>query len=182
MLQLNIYSVSIREIFLTLLAQRGAYGYELRQAVEREFADLLPAMNAGQIYTTLARLERDGLVAGRDIAEDSRGKRIYDITAAGRIALSQWIASPVPGTRLKDEFFMKFVIVVAAGLAEPQTLLDGQRREYLQSLRDLDALLESRPGNPTAELLVEGAVLHLKADLEWLDLIAERVPARKESE
>jgi DNA-binding PadR family transcriptional regulator len=171
----------MREIFLTLLSRRGAYGYELRQAVEREFPDLLPAMNAGQIYTTLARLERDGLVVGRDIVEDSRGKRVYDITDAGRAVLAEWIASPVPGTRLKDDFFMKFVMVVASELAEPRALLDGQRREYLQSLRDLDGLLESRPESATTELLVEGAILHLKADLEWLDLIEQRVPAQEQS-
>jgi DNA-binding PadR family transcriptional regulator len=172
----------MREIFLSLLSQRGAYGYELRQALEREFGDMLPTMNAGQIYTTLARLERDGLVEGQDVIEDSRGKRVYDITDAGRAVLEEWIASPVPGTRLKDEFFMKFVIVVAAGLAEPRALLDGQRREYLQSLRDLDGLLdETGSRGATTELLVEGAILHLKADLEWLDLIEQRVPAQKES-
>jgi hypothetical protein len=81
----------------------------------------------------------------------------------------------VPGTRLKDEFFMKFVVVVAAGLAEPRALLDRQRREYLQSLRDLDALLAANGKGLSAELLVEGAVLHLKADLDWLDLIEQRL-------
>jgi DNA-binding PadR family transcriptional regulator len=165
----------MRELFLTLLTGRSAYGYELRQTLEREFGDLLPALNAGQIYTTLARLERDGLIAGEDVPEDTRGKRIYTLTAAGKAVLSEWIESPVPGTRLKDEFFMKFVLVVGAGLAEPRTLLDGQRREYLQSMRDLDALLQTRAKSPTAELLVEGAILHLKADLEWLDMIDQRV-------
>jgi DNA-binding PadR family transcriptional regulator len=119
-------------------------------------------------------------VVGRDVNADSRGKRVYDITDMGRAVLAEWIASPVPGTRLKDEFFMKFVVVVAAGLAEPRALLDGQRREYLQSLRDLDGLLETRPGSATTELLVEGAILHLKADLEWLDLIEQRVSAQEQ--
>jgi len=73
---------------------------------------------------------------------------------------------------------MKFVIVVAAGLAEPRELLDGQRREYLQSLHDLDNVLETRPGSVTTELLVEGAILHLKASLEWLELIADRTLAK----
>jgi DNA-binding PadR family transcriptional regulator len=165
----------MRELFLTLLSRRQAHGYELRQALEREFGELLPAMNAGQIYTTLARLERDGLVSGEDVVEDSRGKRVYQITDAGRAVLADWLATPVPGTRMKDEFFMKFVLAVAAGLAEPRALLDGQRREYLQSLRDLDGLLTTSPGSVTRELLVEGAILHVKADLAWLDLIEQRV-------
>ena len=101
-------------------------------------------MNAGQIYSTLARLERDGLIVGQDDLSDSRGKRVYTLTDAGRAALSEWIETPVPGTRLKDEFFMKLVLVAGVGLAEPRKLLEGQRREYLQSLRDLDDLLETR--------------------------------------
>jgi DNA-binding PadR family transcriptional regulator len=141
---------------------------------------LLPALNAGQIYSTLARLERDGLVVGQSVEGDSRRKRVYELTKAGRTALAGWIEAPVPGTRLKDEFFMKLVILASAGLAEPKALIAGQRREYLQSLRDLDATLTANGNRPAAELLVEGAVLHLKADLEWLDLIEQRLPMREE--
>ena len=58
---------------------------------------------------------------------------------------------------------------------DPTDLIERQRDEYLQSLRDLDARLAAAAHGPTAELLIEGAVLHLKADLEWLDLIEERL-------
>jgi DNA-binding PadR family transcriptional regulator len=171
----------MRELFLALLAGASGHGYELKQTLEQEFGQLLPALNAGQIYSTLARLERDGLITGEGVAGDSRRKRVYELTESGRAALAGWIETPVPGTRLKDEFFMKFVVVASARLAEPQTLLEGQRREYLQSLRDLDALLAANGKGLTAELLVEGAVLHLKADLEWLDLIEQRLTEREES-
>jgi DNA-binding PadR family transcriptional regulator len=143
----------MKELFLTLLASRRAYGYELRQILEHEFGNLLPAINAGQIYTTLARLERDGLVTAQDIHEDSRGKRVYEVTDLGREVLRKWIDTPEPGARLKDDFFMKFVLVAAAGLAEPRTMLERQRREYLQSMRDLDGLLDSRADSVTTELL-----------------------------
>ena len=168
----------MRELFLALLAGERGHGYELRQALQQEFGDLLPALNAGQIYSTLARLERDGLVLGQDVAGDSRGQRVYELTEAGRAELARWIDTPVPGTRLKDEFFMKLAVVASAGLADPRTVIEGQRREYLQSLRDLDALLAANGKGATAELLVEGAMLHLNADLEWLDLIEQRlIPA-----
>jgi DNA-binding PadR family transcriptional regulator len=170
----------MRELFLALLAGERGYGYELKQTLREEFGDLLPALNAGQIYSTLARLERDGLVVGESVAGDTRRKRVYELTEAGRVALARWIETPVPGTRLKDEFFMKFVVVVSARLAEPKTLIEGQRREYLQSLRDLDALLAANGNGVAAELLVEGAVLHAKADLEWLDLIEQRLTLREE--
>ena len=139
----------MRAPFLALLAARPSHGYELRQTLEQEFGDLLPALNAGQIYTTLARLERDGLVEGREVPGDGRGKRVYALTDAGRAVVNEWIEQPVSGTRLKDEFFMKVVIVAAAGLAPPQALIDAQRQEYLQSLRELNDLLAAngrRPG------------------------------------
>jgi DNA-binding PadR family transcriptional regulator len=171
----------MRELFLALLAGERGYGYELGQALQQEFGELLPALNAGQIYSTLARLERDGLVVGHSVEGDSRRKRVYELTEDGRDALARWVDTPVPGTRLKDEFFMKFVVVVSARLAEPRTMIEGQRREYLQSLRDLDALLEANGRSAAAELLVEGAVLHAKADLEWLDLIEQRLTMPEEA-
>ena len=170
----------MRELFLALLSGDRAHGYELKQSLEQEFGDLLPALNAGQIYTTLARLERDGLVVGQAVPGDTRGKRVYELTEAGRAALADWIELPVSGTRLKDEFFMKFVVVASAHLAEPEQLINGQRREYLQSLRDLNAVLDANGKGPTAELLVEGAILHLKADLEWLELIEQRLALKEE--
>src|SRR5262244_412901 len=118
----------MRELFLALLGSDGAHGYELKQSMEQQFGDLLPALNAGQIYVTLGRLERDGLVVSEEVAGDSRGKRIYELTDVGRDVLAAWIDRPVSGTRLKDEFFMKFVVLVSARLAEPRHLLEGQRR------------------------------------------------------
>ena len=170
----------MRELFLALLSSERTHGYELRQSLQQEFGDLLPALNAGQIYVTLGRLERDGLVVGHPVPGDGRGKREYELTDAGRSALAAWIDAPVPATRLKDEFFMKFVVLASARLTEPRQLLVGQRREYLQSLRDLNTLLEANGKGPAAELLVEGAILHLKADLEWLELIEQRLALTEE--
>jgi DNA-binding PadR family transcriptional regulator len=169
----------MRELFLALLSGERVHGYELKQSFEQEFGDLLPALNAGQIYVTLGRLERDGLVVGQAVPGDSRGKRVYELTEAGRAALAAWIELPVSGRRLKDEFFMKLIVVSSMQLAEPKQLLEGQRREYLQSLRDLNALLGNGKG-PAAELLIEGAILHLRADLEWLELIEQRLATNEE--
>jgi DNA-binding PadR family transcriptional regulator len=170
----------MRELFLALLAGDSGYGYELGQALQQEFGELLPALNAGQIYSTLGRLERDGLVVSQSVEGDSRRKRLYELTEDGRAVLARWIETPVPGARLKDEFFMKLVVVASARLAEPTTVIEGQRREYLQTLRDLDALLAANGKGVAAELLVEGAVLHAKADLDWLDLIEQRLSMREE--
>ena len=158
----------MRYPFLALLAERPAHGYELKQALEHRFGGALPALNAGQIYTTLARLERDGLVSGTDVEGDTRQKRVYELTDAGRRALEEWVEKPASGPRLRDEFFLKLVLAGAAGIADPRRLIERQRREYLQALRDLTAVAQD--GNGVAALLAEGAALHLEADLKWLDL------------
>jgi DNA-binding PadR family transcriptional regulator len=105
---------------------------------------------------------------------------MYRLTEAGRVMLAEWIETPASGRRLKDEFFMKLVVATSVGLAGPEKLIERQRREYLQSLRDLNGVLEANGKGPAAELLVEGAILHLKADLEWLDLIEGRLASREE--
>ena len=152
----------------------------MKRSLEQEFGSLLPALNAGQIYSTLARLERDGLVVGEAVEGDGRGKRLYVLTDAGRRMLAEWIETPASGRGLKDEFFMKLIVASSACLANPEKLIESQRREYLQSLRDLNGVLAANGKGPAAELLVEGAILHVKADLEWLELIEQRLALGEE--
>lgn len=165
----------MRNALLALLAEGPTHGYELKLAFERVFGAVWGSINVGQIYTTLGRLERDGLVRSREVEQSGRpDKRVYELTDAGGEALGQWLAQPVEGARLKDEFFMKLMLSALAG-GEPVQLLDRQRTQYLQSLRDLDALaLETEADSPT-HLLIEGAMLHLQADLRWLDRCEERL-------
>jgi DNA-binding PadR family transcriptional regulator len=171
----------MRNAFLALLAKEPAHGYELKQALDAIFGGVWPPLNAGQIYTTLGRLERDGLVRSAHVAQAHRpDKRVYELTPDGRAELEAWIDAPVEGPSLKDEFFMKLVLAQTAGLNsahDPISLIDRQRRRYFQTLRDLNeaARRADEEGNQTAALLVEGAILHLKADLEWLDLCEQRL-------
>jgi DNA-binding PadR family transcriptional regulator len=169
----------MRHEFLALLAERPRHGYELGQLVRQRLGDLLPPLNAGQIYTTLQRLERDGLVSSESVPEDGRNKRVYAITETGRGELEGWVSTPVPGTRLKDEFIMKLVFAGLGGLADPKELIDAQRREYLQSLRDLTEVGDGDRGGVVG-LLVEGAALRLDADLRWLELCEQRLVVKEE--
>jgi DNA-binding PadR family transcriptional regulator len=161
---------------LALLASGPAHGYELKQALEQRFGAVLAPLNAGQIYTTLARLERDGLVDDDAVAQNGRpNKRVYRLTEQGRAELRQWVADHTPATRLKDDFFIKLVLAKAAGIADPLELIDRQRSAYLQALRSLDDVAAQADGDVTAALLVEGAALHLEADLKWLDLCERKL-------
>jgi DNA-binding PadR family transcriptional regulator len=161
---------------LALLAAGPAHGYELKQALEQRFGAVLAPLNAGQIYTTLQRLERDGLVDDDAVAQNGRpNKRVYRLTDQGRTELRSWVADSTPATRLKDDFFIKLVLAEAAGIADPLELIDRQRSAYLQALRSLDDVAADTNGDVTAALLVEGAALHLEADLKWLDLCERRL-------
>jgi DNA-binding PadR family transcriptional regulator len=161
---------------LAMLARSPAHGYELKRELEQHFGAALPPLNTGQIYTSLARLERDGLVDVEGVAQDSRpNKRVYRVTPEGQAALDEWVTTPTPGTRLRDEFFMKLVLAGRAGIADPRVIIERQRGEYLQALRDLDRLQAATNGDAAQSLLIEGAALHLEADLKWLALCEERL-------
>jgi DNA-binding PadR family transcriptional regulator len=161
---------------LALLANGPAHGYELKSAMEQRFGAVLPPLNAGQIYTTLGRLERDGLVEDDAVAQNGRpNKRVYRLTEQGKLDLAGWVADSTPQTRLKDDFFIKLVLARAAGIADPLELIDRQRAAYLKALRDLDDVAAQAGDDETAALLVEGAALHLEADLKWLDLCEQRM-------
>jgi DNA-binding PadR family transcriptional regulator len=172
----------LRYPFLALLATSPAHGYELKQAFEALFGDVWPELNFGQVYTTLARLERDGLVRGQEVAQEHRrDKKVYEVTSAGEEVLRTWIGAPVDVPWLKDEFFMKLVLARLTGAADEDELIDRQRGVYLQTLDELTDQARRRHGEDAwvPSLLIEGAALHLEADLKWLDLCEEALLARR---
>ncbi|HEY7731802.1 MAG TPA: helix-turn-helix transcriptional regulator [Gaiellaceae bacterium] len=171
----------MRYPFLALLASGPAYGYELKQALEQRFGAALAPVNAGQVYTTLQRLERDGLVEGEGVPGDTRQKRVYTLTGAGRTALAGWVTASTPATRLRDEFFLKLVLAGTSGIADPRALIERQRRDVLIALRALGEANGAAP-DPVASLLAEGAALHLEADLRWLDLCESRLLVREDTD
>jgi DNA-binding PadR family transcriptional regulator len=160
---------------LALLAAEPAHGYELKQSFEARFGAVWPPVNIGQIYTTLQRLERDHLIRGSEVEQSGRpAKNVYEITEAGYRALAEWLRETTPGPRIRDEFFMKVVLARLAGIADPQAMLDRQRQAFLQELRDLNNVaMQASNESTVTRLLIEGASLHLQADLKWLDLCEE---------
>jgi DNA-binding PadR family transcriptional regulator len=163
---------------LALLAAGPAHGYQLKRSFESRFGAVWPPVNIGQVYTTLQRLERDGLVNGYEVEQSARpAKHVFEITEAGRQALSEWLQEASPEPRVRDEFFMKLVLAGLAGVADPLDLLGRQRDVFLQELRDLNDLARRRNGGSGAvtQLLIEGAALHLQADMKWLDLCEEKL-------
>ena len=167
----------MRQPLLALLAKEPAHGYELKLALEQIFGQAYPSPNIGQIYVTLKRLEQDGLVRSEDVEQTNRpNKRVYELTPAGRQAVRAWVEEPSEGPRIRDEFFIKLILAPMAGLSDRMSLMNTQRRHYLGIMRNLTELqAETDPADTAARLLIEGAVLHLQADLDWLERCLEEL-------
>jgi DNA-binding PadR family transcriptional regulator len=166
--------VSVRHAMLALLSEGPKYGLQLREEFEAGTGEVWP-LNVGQVYTTLQRLERDGLVCSQDVVQTTRpNKRVYELTDAGREAVLTWMDRPSDGPRVRDDFFMKLALSENAGAADRLGLINRQRRHYLSQMRALTELVADSD-RPIPELLIEGAMLHLQADLDWLQRCQEEL-------
>ncbi|MCA9939359.1 MAG: PadR family transcriptional regulator [Anaerolineales bacterium] len=171
--------MSVRNAILGLLAHRPRHGYELHDAFEAmvggvENWDLKPA----QVYTTLARLEKKGLVV-EDSVEQAGGpeKHIYTVTDAGMAELRAWFSEPVTSDRRRDEFFLKLMLSVAITEGDPRRLIYVQRASLYKELHAITA--QRSRVDPRSELayvlLLDQAVMHLEADLRWLEMVEARL-------
>jgi DNA-binding PadR family transcriptional regulator len=160
-----------QEVVLALLAKEPSYGYQLRARLRQALGPLGDAMNDGQVYVTLARLEKAGQVVCERTAgdPDRPDRKMYALTGAGQQRVAEWLVEvswPKPDLA---EFHLKLVAAAAAGLADPITIVDTQRRELLRRLRDAQRAAMAEPERSPAGLLLEGIVLRLQADLRWLE-------------
>ena len=162
-----------QEVVLAMLAKEPSQGYQLRARMNDALGPLGEALNAGQVYVTLGRLEKAGLVAVEEAPEaagpSDRDRKVYVLTAAGQQRVAEWLAEvswPRPDLA---EFHLKLIAAAAAGLADPISIVDAQRRELLRRLRDAQRAEMAVPDGSDAALLLEGIVLRLQADLRWLE-------------
>jgi len=160
-----------QEVVLALLAKEPSHGYQLRARLREALGPVGEGMNAGQIYVTLARLEKAGLVASEPDAglPDRPDRKVYALTADGQQRVAGWLTEvswPRPDLA---EFHLKLIAAAAARLADPLTIVDVQRRELLRRLRDAQRAALAEPDGSDAGLLLEGIVLRLQADLRWLE-------------
>jgi DNA-binding PadR family transcriptional regulator len=161
-----------QEVVLALLAKEPSQGYQLRARLDEALGPLGEGLNAGHIYVTLSRLEKTGMVV---LEEPPGGKaqpadrKVYRLTPSGQERVFQWLSEvswPRPDLA---EFHLKLIAAAQAGLADPVSIVDAQRRELLRRLRDAQRAAMEEPDLSTAGLLLEGVVLRLQADLHWLE-------------
>jgi DNA-binding PadR family transcriptional regulator len=162
-------------VVLAMLAKEPSYGYELRARLGAALGPFGDGLSGGQVYVTLARLEKAGLVRSQPTeSEEDRGadgpeRKAYAVTPAGAERVADWLAEVSwPKPDLAD-FHLKLVAAAAGGLADPISIVDAQRRELLRRLRDAQRAAMAETPQSDGALLLEGVVLRLQADLRWLE-------------
>jgi DNA-binding PadR family transcriptional regulator len=170
--------MSVRQSLLAILDQGPCYGYQLRSEFGRRTGSTWP-LNVGQIYTTLDRLERDGLVAKGHT--DAQGHVYWTITDAGRGEAREWLALPVrraSGTR--DELALKLAIAATLPGVDVVEVIRIQRAATTAQLDELSAATfdGSDPDGPEGlawTLVVDSMIVQTEAELRWLDRTEERL-------
>ncbi|WP_326825205.1 PadR family transcriptional regulator [Streptosporangium sp. NBC_01639] len=158
--------MAIRQGLLALLSQGPRYGYQLRAEFEASTGATWP-LNIGQVYTTLSRLERDGLVAPGE--QDDQGRVVYTITEAGRAELERWFSTPVTQSdRPRDELVIKLALAVTAS-ADVRPVIQAQRTTTMRTLQELTRAKRASAAGPAQRLVLDSMIFQAEAEQRWLD-------------
>lgn len=171
--------MSVRQSLLALLDEGPRYGYQLRQEFERRTGGTWP-LNVGQVYQTLARLERDGLVSPVGTTEEGvEGQLFYRITDEGRQAVRDWFASPVDRVApARDELAIKLALAVTVPGVDVRDVVQRQRTATLRALQSYTRLkvTPEASGDEAADgaelawsLVLESLIFAAEAEVRWLD-------------
>ncbi|WP_406400826.1 PadR family transcriptional regulator [Streptomyces sp. NBC_00879] len=170
--------MSIRHGLLALLEHGPRYGSQLRTEFESRTGATWP-LNVGQVYTTLSRLERDGMVA--QSGEDEAGHALYAITEAGHTELWNWFATPVDrSSPPRDELAIKLAMAVGAPGVDIRNVIQSQRHHTVKAMQDYTRLkaqaLAAIESGGSAErddvawlLVLEQLIFQTEAEARWLD-------------
>lgn len=161
--------MSIRHGLLALLESGPRYGYQLRAAFEQSTGATWP-LNIGQVYTTLSRLERDGLVQA--LPEVEGGQRPYEITPAGRTEVARWFLTPVSRTdRPRDELVIKLALALTNPGVDVRTVVQAQRTATMRTLQEFTRLKKQPPNREELSwrLVLDAMIFQAEAEVRWLD-------------
>jgi DNA-binding PadR family transcriptional regulator len=178
--------MSVKFALLGILSERDRHGYDLKDAFDERVGEFW-ALNFGQIYSTLDRLEREGLVERRSEPQEKRpDRKIYRITQKGRRELEEWLSKPVLRPRaLRDEVFIKLLFHDPDDREALIELIHKQKQVYMEHMQGLTRRkfeLSKRPDRAqlfVTELLMDAALFHAEADLKWLAQTEQKLIARR---
>ena len=156
--------MSVRHSLLAILAQGPCYGHQLRQEFDRRTGGTW-SINAGQVYQTLDRLERDKLIEAAGL--DSEGRELYAITSAGEAAVQTWLSTPVLRTE-RDELAIKLALAVTLPGSDAAAVIAAQRHASRAAVSMLGAASASDLGEA---VVLASLIATAEADLQWLDAV-----------
>jgi DNA-binding PadR family transcriptional regulator len=168
--------MSVRQALLALLDQEPMYGAQLRAQFERRTGGTWP-LNVGQVYQTLTRLERDGLVEAAG-APDHEGRIAYRLTEAGRTASAAWWTTPVDRAEApRDELVIKLALAVTVPGVDVPRVVQTQRTQTLRQLQDLTRLKQQADAHADLAwlLVLDNLVFAAEAEVRWLDHVEARL-------
>ena len=167
--------MSVRHALLALLSERPKFGLRLRQEFESRTGEVWP-LNVGQVYTTLQRLERDGLVESDD-AEGEGLQKVFKITADGGRELNLWLRTPpdsVPPPR--DEMVIKVLVAVTVPGVDVRGILQVHRRHLVEVMQRYTHLkAEAAEHDVALALVVDAELFRLEGVLRWVDAAETRL-------
>jgi DNA-binding PadR family transcriptional regulator len=167
--------MSIRHALLALLSEGPKYGLQLRQEFEARTGEVWP-LNVGQVYTTLQRLERDGLVESDDTAEDGPQKG-FRITADGQQELAAWLRTPPDlSSPPRDELVIKVLIASRLPGIDVHEVVQAHRRYLVQLMQEWTRLKEYAADRDLSfALVVDAELFRLDSVIRWLDAADGRI-------
>ena len=172
--------MSVRQSLLAILDQGPCYGYQLRSELDRRTASAWP-LNVGQVYNTLERLERDGLV--RKAGADEQGHVFYEITDAGSADARQWLRSPARhASAPRDELAAKLSLTLTLSGPDAEEMVRQQREASAEELHRA-RLARQKPAMErdalelAAATIAEARIQRLDAEVRWLDAVLEMLAA-----
>ncbi|ONH24957.1 PadR family transcriptional regulator [Pseudofrankia asymbiotica] len=161
--------MSVRHALLALLSEGPKYGLQLRQEFEARTGEVWP-LNVGQVYTTVARLERDGLVASDD-GDEPGPQKAYRITPAGGDELATWLRTP-PAAEAppREELVIKILVAARLPGADVVQIIQAHRRHLVETMSRFTRLKQDAAEDDLGLLLVADAeIFRLEAFVRWLD-------------
>lgn len=167
--------MSVRHALLALLSEGPKYGLQLRQEFESGTGEVWP-LNVGQVYTTLQRLERDGLVESED-PEGEGPQKGYRLTAEGGRELDEWLRTP-PDTwePPRDELVIKVLVALRVPGVDVHDVIQAHRRHVIEAMQRYTRLKGETPENDVAlAVVVDAQIFRLEAVVRWLDAADTRL-------
>jgi DNA-binding PadR family transcriptional regulator len=166
--------VSVRHALLALLSEGPKYGLQLREEFEARTGEVWP-LNVGQVYTTLQRLERDGLVESE--GADEGPQKAFEITGSGAAELAAWLRTPPDlSSPPRDELVMKVLVAIRLPGTDVPGLIQAHRRYLVQLMQEWTRIKEGGPaGDLNLALAVDAELFRLDSVVRWLDAVDARL-------